>query len=200
MLAPHSDSVWMGTLDTGLLLLHPRRGVQRQLTLGHGLPSEAVAFALAPRPGRVLWVGTDNSLVRYDSRTGQRSYLTTTEKLATNELNRQSGWYDAAQKCLYVGGVGGLSFLAPQALATAEQPPPLTSLTQHHAQPDTIRTDYLAGTLSQGLELAPGDAFADLALSLSDDIRPELGRFAYRLLGGGPAPWQELGTGNRLRL
>ena len=202
VLATHPDSVWVGTLDAGLLLLHPRRGVQRQLTLGRGLPSEAVAFVLAPRPGRVLWVGTHNGLVRYEPRTGRRSDLTTAEGLATNELNRQSGWYDSVRQRLYVGGVGGLSVLAPQNLATAGYQPRLllTSLTQHHAQPDTIRTDYLAGTLPQGLELAPGDAFADLALSLSDDVGPGPGRFAYRLLGTGAAPWQELGTGNRLRL
>ncbi|MBC6608844.1 hypothetical protein H8B13_18620 [Hymenobacter sp. BT188] len=202
VLAAHPDSVWVGTLDAGLLLLHPRRGVRRQLTLGRGLPSEAVAFVLAPRPGRVLWVGTHNGLVRYEPRTGRRSDLTTADGLATNELNRQSSWYDAGRQRLYVGGVGGVSVLAPQDLATAGPRPRLllTSLTQHHAQPDTIRTDYLPGTLPQGLELAPGDAFAELALSLSDDGGSELGRFAYRLRGTGPAPWQELGPGNRLRL
>ena len=36
VLATHPDSVWVGTLDAGLLLLHPRRGVQRQLTAGPG--------------------------------------------------------------------------------------------------------------------------------------------------------------------
>ncbi|SFQ57824.1 sensor histidine kinase [Hymenobacter arizonensis] len=202
VLVSHPDSVWVGTLDAGLLLLHPRRGVQRQLTLGQGLPSEAVAFVIAPRPGRVLWVGTHNGLVRYEPRTGRRSDLTTAEGLATNELNRQSSWYDSVRQRLYVGGVGGLSFLEPQSLTTAEHQPRLllTGLTQHHAQPDIIRTDYLTGALPQGLELAPGDAFADLALSLSDDVGPELGRFMYRLRSTGPAPWQELGTSNRLRL
>lgn len=202
VLATHPDSVWVGTLDAGLLLLHPRRGVQRQLTLGQGLPSEAVAFVLAPRPGRVLWIGTHNGLVRYEPGTGRRSDLTTAEGLATNELNRQSAWYDAAQQRLYIGGVGGLSYLAPQDLTRAGYAPRLllTSLTQHHALPDTIRTEYLTGTLPQGLTLAPGDAFADLTLGVSDDIGPELGRFMYRLLGNGPAPWQELDAGNRLRL
>ena len=202
VLATHPDSLWVGTLDAGLLLLHPRRGVQRQLTLGQGLPSEAVAFVLAPRPGRVLWVGTHNGLVRYEPRTGRRSDLTTAEGLATNELNRQSGWYDSVRQRLYVGGVGGLSVLAPRDLTAAGYQPRLllTSLTQHHAQPDTIRTDYLAGTLPQGVELAPGDAFAELTLSLSDDAAPGLGRISYRLLGPGPAPWQDLDAGNRLRL
>jgi signal transduction histidine kinase len=202
VLFSHPDSLWVGTLDAGLLLLHPQRGVQRQLTLGQGLPSEAVAFVLAPPPGRVLWVGTHNGLVRYEPRTGRRSDLTTTEGLATNELNRQSGWYDSARQRLYVGGVGGLSFVMPHALTSAGYQPRLllSSLTQHHAQPDTIRTDYLAGTLPQGLALAPGDAFADLVLGLSDDVGLEQGRFLYRLLGNGPAPWQELGTSNRLRL
>ncbi|HEX8429254.1 sensor histidine kinase [Hymenobacter sp.] len=202
VLVAHPDSVWVGTLDAGLLLLHPRRGVQRQLTLGQGLPSEAVAFVLAPRPGRVLWVGTHNGLVRYEPHTGRRSDLTTAEGLATNELNRQSGWYDSVRQRLYVGGVGGLSYFAPQDLTAAEYRPRLllTSLTQHHAQPDTIRTEYLTGTLPQGLELAPGDAFADLTLGVSDDDGSELGRFMYRLLGSGPAPWQELDAGNRLRL
>ncbi|MDO7848671.1 histidine kinase [Hymenobacter sp. M29] len=202
VLLTHPDSLWLGTADAGLLLLHPRLGVRRQLTRGRGLPSEVVAFVLAPPPGRVLWVGTDLGLVRYDPRTGRRSDLTTAQGLATNDLNRQSAWYDTARQRLYVGGVGGLSFLAPQALAAAEHRPRLllTTLTQHHAQPDTIRTDYLPGTLPQGLTLAPGDAFADLALSLSDDDGPEPARFAYRLLGSGPAAWQELGTSNRLRL
>ena len=199
VLTPHPDSVWVGTLDAGLLLLHPQRGVQRQLTLGQGLPSEAVAFVLAPPPGRVLWVGTHNGLVRYEPRTGRRSDLTTAEGLATNELNRQSSWYDSVRQRLYAGGVGGLSVLVPRDLAIAQYRPRLllTGLTQHHAQSDTIRTDYLAGSLPQGLELAPGDAFADLALGLDDDPGPGLGRISYRLLGPGPAPWQELGPDNR---
>jgi len=202
VLFTHPDSVWVGSLDAGLLLLHPQRGVQRQLTLGQGLPSETVAFVLAPPPGRVLWVGTDDGLVRYEPRSGRRSDLTTAEGLATNELNRQSSWYDAAQQRLYVGGVGGVSFLLPLHMAPAQERPRLllTSLTQHHAQSDTIRTEYLPGTLPAGIELAPGDAFADLSLSLSDDAGPEPGRFTYRLLGTPFAPWQELGTSNRLRL
>ena len=145
----------------GLLLLHPRRGVQRQLTLGHGLPSEAVAFVLAPPPGRVLWVGTYNGLVRYEPRTGRRSDLTTAEGLATNELNRQSAWYDPVRQRLYVGGVGGLSLLAPQDLATAGTGPGCCSPASPSTTPagDTIRTDYLAGTLPPGAGAGPRRCF-----------------------------------------
>jgi hypothetical protein len=41
--------------------------------------------------------------------------------------------------------LGGLSFLAPQDLATARHQPQLllTGLTQHHAEPDTIRTVFV---------------------------------------------------------
>ena len=202
VLPTSADSVWVGTLDAGLLLLHPRQGVQRQLTLHKGLPSEAVAFLVAPAPGRVLWVGTYKGLVRYELATGRRSDLTTSDGLATNEMNRQSVWFEAASRQLYVGGVGGVSRLAPAALDYREPQPRLllTAITQHHAEGDVIQTAYLNGALAAGLTLAPGDAFADLQLSLSDYNRPNQARFAYRLLGSPNAHWQELGTSARLRL
>jgi signal transduction histidine kinase/ligand-binding sensor domain-containing protein len=202
VLAPHPDSVWVGTLDAGLLLLHPWRGVQRQLTLGQGLPSEAVAFIAKPTPAPVLWVGTYNGLVRYDLRTQRSLDYSVENGLLSNELNRQSVYYDAATQNLYVGSVKGIS-----RLALREPPPPphrprllLLALTQHHARGDTIQTTYLPNALPGGTRLARGDAFAEVQVGLTDYVLAGYTRFAYRLLGDESSRWRAMDAQGRVRL
>jgi signal transduction histidine kinase/ligand-binding sensor domain-containing protein len=202
VLAPHPDSVWVGTLNAGLLLVHPQRGVQRQLTLGQGLPSEAVAFIAKPTPAPVLWVGTYNGLVRYDLRTQRSLDYSVENGLLSNELNRQSVYYDTAAQDLYVGSVKGIS-----RLALREPPAPphrprllLLALTQHHARGDTIQTTYLPNALPNGIRLAPGDAFAEVQVGLTDYVLAGYTRFAYRLLGDARGRWRAMDAQGRVRL
>lgn len=202
VLVSHPDSVWVGTLDQGLLLLHPRRGLQRQLTRHRGLPSEAVAFIARPTSAPVLWVGTYNGLVRYDLRTQRSLDYSVENGLLSNELNRQSVYYDAATRYLYVGSVKGIS-----RLTLRESPPPphrprllLLALTQHHTRGDTIQTTYLPNALPGGIRLAPGDAFAEVQVGLTDYVLASHTRFAYRLLGDGHGRWRAMDAQGRVRL
>ena len=205
VLAPHPDSVWVGTLDQGLLLLHPRLGVQRQLTLHQGLPSAAVAFVLRP-PGRALWVGTYNGLVRYDLATRRSTDYSVANGLVSNELNRHSVYYDAAAAQLYVGSVKGVSRLSLREQARPPHRPRLLllALTQHHAVHDTLQTTYLPNDLPGGVYLRPGDAYAEVHVGLTDYAVSDRTRYAYRLLqngrGRGRGTWRPLGAQPWVRL
>ncbi len=203
VLAASPDSLWVGTRDAGLLLLHPRRGLVRQVTTRQGLPSVSIASLLAPPGAGELWVGTFAGLVRYDPRTGQVAVLTEADGLPSAELNRQSAWRDPVSGLLYFGSVAGLSQLDTHK-PPAPRPQPrllLAALAQHVSEGDTVRTTLLAGTPPPaGIRLGPYDAFAELELALSDFLNPEGARYAYRLLGSTDERFRPLDGTHRLRL
>ncbi len=200
--AASPDSLWLGTRDAGLLLLHPARGVVRQVTTRQGLPSMSVASLLpAPRTGE-LWIGTFAGLVRYSPRSGQMAVLTKADGLPSTELNRQSAWREPVTGLLYFGSVGGISQLNTSKPFSPQPRPRLlvSAVTQHFNEGDTVRTTLLAGTAPMaGIRLGPYDAFAELDLALSDYLNPEGARYSYRLLGSGDERFHSL-NGPHLRL
>ncbi|MGI4875833.1 MAG: histidine kinase [Janthinobacterium lividum] len=202
LLLTHPDSLWVGTMDQGLLLLNPRRGLQQQLAAGQGLPSASVSLLNRPVPGGALWVGTYDGLVRYDPRTQRSTEYSVDNGLPSNEVNRWSAYYDAPTQQLYFGSMKGTSRISlPAAAHPLHQPRLLLlALTQHHAQGDTIRTEYLPNALPEGIHLQPGDAFADVQVGLTDEALPGRARFAYRLLGHGSDRWRPLGSQPWVRL
>ncbi len=166
------------------MLLRPGHGVVQRLGPEQGLPSASVAsLLLLPPPARTLWIGTYHGLAGYDLGTHRLRVLTTADGLATDELNRQSLWYDGATAHLYAGGVGGVSRVEVRApVGTAYRPPLLlAALRQHHAAQDTTTTDYPAINEAVPLTLDPGDGFLDLSLALPDFAPGGAARFAYRL-------------------
>lgn len=201
--ATHPDSLWVGTLDQGLLLVNPRRGLIRQLTPALGLPSAEVSLVLPDTQPGILWVGTAAGLVRYLPRSGQLNVLTEVDGLASNEANRGSAWRDSRTGYLYFGGVGGVSYLDP---AQSFEPPArprllLTSIKQHHADGDTVLTQWLWGPApKEGIRIGPRDLFAELEFALTDHEAPQLARYAYRLVGGPDRRFRPLGTAHTLRL
>ncbi len=201
--AASPDSLWVGTRDAGLLLLHPTRGLVGQITTRQGLPSMSIASLLpAPQTGD-LWVGTFAGLVRYSPRTGQLAVLTKADGLPSAELNRQSVWRDSTTGLLYFGSVAGISQLDTRK-PFSPQPRPcllLSALTQHFNEGDTVRTRLLAGSPPvAGICLGPYDAFAELDLALSDHLNPEGARYSYRLLGSGDERFHALNGTHYLRL
>ena len=204
---PHPDSLWLGTFDQGLLLLHPQRGLRQQLSLPQGLPSESVAFLTRlPADRRALWLGTYRGLVRYEPATGRLLHLTAVDGLAAEECNRQSVGVDARTGELLVGGVGGASRLQVGRLArtSAARRPALlvAALTQHHAATGRTTTRYPVAGQSPALVLAPGDAFVDVQLALADYAPEARSRYAYRLLAPDQdsGRWQSLGRRGVLHL
>lgn len=207
LLSTHPDSIWLGTFDQGLLLLHPTRGVQRRLGPEQGLPSESVAFlARVPGDARSLWLGTYRGLVRYAPRSGQLQHLTAADGLAAEECNRQSVGFDARTGELLVGGVGGASRVRRQAVARAgSRPEPhllLASFTQHRAATGLTDTQYPLPGQPPALALAPGDAFLDVQMALADYTPAARPRYAFRLVPAHqPAPrWLSLGGRGTLHL
>ncbi|AII53758.1 hypothetical protein N008_17475 [Hymenobacter sp. APR13] len=202
LLLTHPDSLWLGTFDQGLLLLHPRRGLQRQLGPAQGLPSESVAFLTRlPTDPLALWLGTYRGLVRYVPRTGRLQHLTAADGLAAEECNRQSVGYDAATGELLVGGVGGASRVRAAQVARAPgQTRPqllLAALAQHSANTGLTHTRYPAPGQLPALTMAPGDAFLDVQVALADYTPDAQPRYAFRLVPAGQDSARWLGLGRR---
>ncbi len=202
LLLAHPDSLWLGTFDQGLLLLHPTRGLQRRLGPAQGLPSESVAFLTRlPADPHALWLGTYRGLVRYVPATGRLQQLTAADGLAAEECNRQSVGLDARTNELLVGGVGGASRVraAQVARAPGRTRPALllASVTQHTAATGRTSTQYPAPGQWPALTMAPGDAFLDVQVALADYAPDAQARYAFRLVPAGQAAARWLGLGRR---
>ena len=202
LLFTHPDSLWLGTFDQGLLLLHPDRGLQSRLGPAQGLPSESVAFlARLPADPHALWLGTYRGLVRYVPATGRLQQLTVADGLAAEECNRQSVGLDELTGELLVGGVGGASRVrAAQVARTSGRPRPvllLAALTQHSAATGRTTTRYPTPGHWPALTLAPGDAFLDVQVALADYAPDAQARYAFRLVPADQAPGRWLGLGRR---
>lgn len=203
----HPDSLWLGTFDQGLLLLDPRRGLRLQVSRGQGLPHESVAsLARVSADPHALWLGTYHGVVRYAPAHGTVRVLTAADGLVAEGCNRQSLWFEAATGQLYVGGVGGASRLSPHQLGTGQRPQwpalLLAALRQHHVATGRTTTQYPAPGQHPLLRLAPGDAYIDLELALTDFTPGAQPRYAYRLVpaGKGPPRWLWLGTARTVHL
>ncbi|RTQ51563.1 hypothetical protein EJV47_07120 [Hymenobacter gummosus] len=199
--AAADGSAWVATRAAGLLRVHPRQGLRRQLTTATGLPSNTVGTVLTDGQGQV-WAGTFAGLVRYDPVRGRLTVFNETDGLADAELNRQSAWR-APDGELYFGGVGGLHRVLPARAAGGRQRAPrllLSAYTQHHSRPDTTQTHHLPGPRPPALTLAPTDAFVELHLALTDYLAPEQARFEYRLTGSADERWRPLGNTHVLSL
>jgi signal transduction histidine kinase len=200
--ARHPDSIWVGTRDQGLLLLNPKRGLVRRLTIADGLPNPAVASILPDAQPGVLWLGTFGGLARYTVRTGQVVRFGAADGLAATDLNRQSAWRDPVSGWVYFGGVGGLTRVAPTGPAPSKAPRLLlTGVCQHLAASDTVVTRYFDGDApAAGLRMAADDGFLELTLALTDQTTPEPPRYSYRLIGEADRQFRSLAGGYRLRL
>lgn len=198
----HPDSVWVGTRDQGLLLLNPRNGLVRRIGPAEGLPNPAVASILPDAQPGVLWLGTFGGLARYTIRTGQVLRFGAADGLAATDLNRQSAWRDPVSGWLYFGGVGGLTRVAPTGPASLRAPRLLlTSIRQHEAARDTVRTTYLDGAPpATGLRLGADDRFVELTLALTDQTSSEPPQYTYRLTGDADRQFRPVPGGYRLRL
>lgn len=195
--------VWIGTRTHGLVTISPAGRAYAVLTQAQGLPHSSVA-TITPGPGRTLWLGTYQGLVRYQPATGALAVFTTAHGLVSDECNARAAAADPRTGSLLVGGIAGLHRVWPDRVPNSSARPRLvlSALTALNHSADSSRTRYrLAADPLPALRLAPNQPLVELHLALSGDLNPAQARFAYRVLGWLPGDrWLPVGTTPRVRL
>lgn len=190
---------WVGTNNTGLLLVDARAGLVKQLDLVDGLPSHIVATLLR-QPNGTVWAGTFAGLVRYEPATQRLAVLTEADGLTDAEMNRNSAYADPLTGALWFGGVGGLHRIWPNATQAAPRHASARLLVTATAEPgagrdgdSSVVVRPVTGRQLPRLRLGAGaEAFVELRLALTNLFSPDQTHYAYRLLspdGQAISPW-----------
>jgi signal transduction histidine kinase/streptogramin lyase len=194
------NQVWVGTRDQGLLLVDPRWGVVRQLTVTDGLPSNTVCSLLTDQQ-RNLWLGTYAGIVRYNPSTSDLTVFTAADGLADEECNYQSAFRDT-DGSLYFGSVKGVTHIWPQRLVKRYSPYRRLVVSQivHSAGQDaTTHITYPSPITHDTLQIATDD-IVEVQVALTESIRSETTQYWYQLRGLTDTTWHRTSSVHTVQL
>lgn len=192
--------LWLGT-RAGLVHLDPHTGKYHTWRRTDGLADEQV-YTLLAEGDSAVWLGTQRGLSRLSLRAGARPRnFFTVDGLANDEFNHGSAGYLPDGR-LVMGGLSGLSVVAPdagtRATPPADAPLLISGLTFFNGTTGHLE-ERSEPSGSQPLVLAPADRLLAVRFALADFDDPALHRYEYRL-DGFDSRWLALGTERVLRL
>jgi diguanylate cyclase (GGDEF)-like protein len=180
-----AGTLWVGT-QNGLNRMSPedRRAARNRFKLTtrrDGLPDNTV-YGILPDPRGGLWLSSNRGLAHYDPNSGRVKRYDAGDGLAGDEMN---GGAELATRDgrLYFGGVDGLSWFHPDALADNVQAP--------QVRIGNVEVDgkLLPGIARTGTVALPHDHDSlSLSFASTDYHQPAKNRFRYRI---GDGDWIE---------
>lgn len=130
---------WLSTGTSGVLQWNREMGSVR--TFGHrqGFPAASI-HAVYPDDSGILWMPSDNGLVRFDPVTEQVKVFTTLDGIAHNEFNRVAHCR-SADGHFYFGGLNGITVFHPEKVgaSSGSQQAPLVLLAVHIQHADSTQ-------------------------------------------------------------
>ncbi|HEY0978977.1 MAG TPA: two-component regulator propeller domain-containing protein [Flavobacteriales bacterium] len=176
--------LWLATLGGGLVRLDRVRNDVRGFSTADGLPSSTV-YAVHQDHAGMLWLPTDNGIVRFDPPTRQVTTYSTHDGIAHNEFNR-TAHVQGADGRLYFGGLNGITHFHPDDLARTEHLQAqvvITGLRQFDAVTDSM-LDRTADVLrTKRIVLLPDHRSFQLALALPEFTPGNGIHYAWRIEG-----------------
>lgn len=176
---------WLGTGSQGLLRWDRAHGLTRVIGRTQGLPTVSI-HAIHPDRRGMLWMPTDNGLVRYDPPTGQVKVYTTADGLGFDEFNRLAHAQGPDGR-LYFGGLNGITAFHPDDLGEPAEvttgPLVLKSIRVQREEGDAMQdltVDVLEGA---PVLMRPKDRFISVDLALLTYEDPALLEYAWRIDG-----------------
>ena len=176
---------WLATGSQGLLRWDRAHGRIRSIDRKQGLPTTSI-HAIYPDNHGMLWMPSDNGIVRYAPRTGQVKVFTTADGTGFDEFNRLSHAQGPDGR-LYFGGLNGITAFHPDDLTGPVEettgPLVLKSIKVQREEGDVMQ-DLTVDVLGGGpVLMRPKDRFlaVDIALLSYDD--PAQLEYAWRIDG-----------------
>lgn len=176
---------WLSTSTSGLLHWDRSRGSVRTFGQRQGFPAASI-HAVYPDEQGMLWMPSDNGLVRFDPASEQVKVFTTMDGITHNEFNRIAHCR-SADGSFYFGGLNGITLVNPAGIDPTSHIPlaPLVLLAVHVEQGDSTRSGDHTLEVMDGRPVImdhSGRFFTvDMALLSYDD--PKEIRYAWRVDG-----------------
>lgn len=116
------SNLWVGTQQSGILILDILNGTIKELNKNNGLPNNVI-YSLLPHNHNYVWISTNKGLcqinkqkVYHDSTFVVDQYFTLENGLVSNEFNTGAYHLDEFGK-LYFGGIDGVNWFDPNMMA-----------------------------------------------------------------------------------
>ncbi len=183
-----TNILWLGTYGGGLNRYDKSRGTFTAFTQHNGLPDNTVYSILADEFGS-LWLGTNNGLCRFDSRTHAVRNYTVADGLQSNEFNLGAA-LKARDGRMFFGGHKGLNSFRPD--DNINRAPPSVVITGFKKFGSHVDFDEPLSALKT-IPLSHSDnsiAFEFVALHFKDPARNQ----HASMLEGYDQSWQSLGA------
>jgi len=186
LLSTSDGRLWVGTYESGLLVLDPSDKVVRRLTLAEGLPGHTVVGLLQDRSGRI-WISTDRGVARYDPRDASLTSYNHSDGLSNLEYNFHACYRTRSEE-MFFGGTQGFTSFFPDAIRTNTFVPPVV-FSHFKSANQLVRPAEANSLLEVGinearqLTLPYNRATFSLGFAALDYLNPENNHYAYQLEG-----------------
>ncbi len=176
---------WLATKGAGLIRWQPnKKDKTKQFTTNDGL-SHNYLYSVYEDAYNNLWMSSDNGIMRMDKETEQVQIFTMDDGLLHDEFNSTSH-YQAKNRTLYFGGLGGLVAIQPKDFINQTQnKTPLTFtdllVLEDDKEEFTDKTDLLYEL--KKLILKPSDKLVEIRFSLLNFANKENQTYAYKIEG-----------------
>lgn len=180
-----TGTFWLSTSTSGLLEWDRAQGTVRTFGQRQGLPAASI-HAVYPDGQGMLWMPSDNGLVRFDPASEQVKVFTTMDGITHNEFNRIAHCR-STDGSFYFGGLNGITVFHPAETSTTSRVPlaPLVLLAVHVQQGDSTRPSDHTREVMDGRALTMGhtDRFFTVDMALLSFDAPQEIRYAWRIDG-----------------
>ena len=178
--------MWIGTAD-GLFSYRLSDGYVSYVTGVPGLHQITIKGIEEDQTGN-LWISTDSGLTRYDPATGDNRTYYVGDGLQSNQFNAYSSHCSDMYGNLYFGGVGGITWFDPSALADNHDtyPPIITGLRLFNVDVKAgDRSEILSKdiSLTDAIELQHDQNSITLSFACPDYASAGRNSFRYKMEG-----------------
>ncbi len=199
LLLDRAGRLWVATWGGGLARLNRATGDFTYYDRASGLPSDAICAILEDSRG-LLWLSTNNGLVRFDPQTGAVHNYDEQDGLPGTVFQRSTAAQGPGGELLF-GGINGLLVFQPDQIHDNLTPPPvvLTAFLLANKPvpigPNSVLRRAIDATAA--LELSYQDRVISFEFAALDFTAPQKNRYRY-MLEGFDTEWTEVGSDRRL--
>ena len=182
------DAIWIGSYGDGLLKYHRRSQRIHRFGASHGISNDVI-YAIQPDIQGQLWLSSNDGLFRFDPTRERADAFPVSAGLQDREFNSGAS-ARGPNGHLYFGGIRGLNWFDPAAVALNTLPPVSTI-----SQIDVMQREFnQPAHASTTLNLPANQNTLALSFAAQHFSSPEGNRYRYRLLPI-EADWNELSNG-----
>jgi len=168
---------WIATYGGGIIHWDRKAKKSQIITSKNGLSND-FTYAILVQNDSTLWIPTNNGLSKFDTKSGQVHIYTESDGLQNNEFNT-GAFYKGKSGKMYVGGVNGVNYFAPNEVLESEINAQISIVSVKAFNQNLMSQEFY----DNQKKIAYNENYLTFQYSSSDLTSPDLNRYMYRLIG-----------------